>query len=429
MVKNQLLIHQGKLLSKLIQIANMGNGSTWPGHLALKINRNFIKDILKNSQTKVLFIVGTNGKTTTTSLISHILQADGKKVIQNTSGANLLNGIASTLLLHASSNGTVQADFILFEIDESAFPLACKELTPDAIVMLNLFRDQLDRYGEVNTIALKWQEALNGLPTTTQLFLNADDPQIAFLGKRSRLNELYFGIDEKEKKSPKIDHSSDSTYCPNCGEKLKYSKRYYSHLGIWSCPGCQLTHPTHVLTVSPLYPLDGLYNRYNINAATLVGRFLGVHEDKIKQALTTFTPVFGRQEKMLIEGKNIEIILAKNPAGMDQALQTILEKKAKNILFALNDHIADGTDVSWIWDIDFEQEQLADVMIVASGTRAFDLGLRLKYAQTKSQIEPNLNVAIQKSLKQMPTGERLYILATYTAMLEAREILTGRKIL
>lgn len=432
-MKNRLLIHQGKLLSKLIQAANLGNGSTWPGHMALSVNKNFIKDLLKNSKTKIIFIVGTNGKTTTTSLISHILQASGKKVIQNTSGANLLNGIASTLLLNASSGSKIDADYLLFEIDESAFPLACKELTPDGIVMLNLFRDQLDRYGEVNTIALKWQEALSHLPTSTQLFLNADDPQIAFLGKHSRLHELYFGLDEKGIKSSKIDHSSDSTFCPNCGEKLTYTKKYYSHLGMWSCPSCQLTHPTHMLTTSPIYPLDGLYNKYNTHAAVVVATFFGISNDDIKNSLQTFVPVFGRQEKIEFEGKNIEIILAKNPAGMDQALQTVLDKNAKNVLFVLNDHIADGTDVSWIWDIDVEKlTNDPQITLSLSGSRVYDLALRFKYADLdmdKIITDPSLSSVLQKAIKQIKNDETLYILATYTAMLEIRKLLTGKKIL
>ena len=396
--------------------------------MALSVNKNFIKDLIKNSKTKIIFVVGTNGKTTTTSLLAHILRTNGKKVIQNTSGANLLNGVASTLLLSASSRGKIEADYLLFEIDESAFPLACKELTPDGIVMLNLFRDQLDRYGEVNTIALKWREALSTLPNTTQLFLNADDPQIAFLGKHSRLHELYFGLDEKGAKSPKIDHSSDSTFCPNCAEKLVYAKKYYSHLGIWSCPSCQLIHPTHVLTTSPSYPIDGLYNKYNTHAVVVVATYLGVPIDDIKNSLQTFVPVFGRQEKIEFEDKNVEIILAKNPAGFDQSLETIIENKATDLLLILNDNIADGTDVSWIWDINTEMLIDKKMQITLSGTRAYDLALRLKYAGISDYVlEPNISLAVDMAVKKATT--HLSILPTYTAMLEVRKLLTGKKIL
>lgn len=432
-MKNASLIFTGKGLSTLSKRANLGHGSTWPGHIALKFNKNFIKEVLKNSKVKIVFVVGTNGKTTTTSLITHILQADGKKVIQNTSGANLLNGIASTLLLNASASGKIAADFIIFEIDEGSFPLACKEITPDAIVMLNLFRDQLDRYGEVNTIALKWQEALSHLPASTHLILNADDPQIAYFGKKSPLNEDYFGVDEKSKERPVIDHSSDSTYCPNCGEKLRYTKRYYSHLGNWSCQSCQLIRPTKVTSISPSYPLSGLYNKYNIHAALLLSKHFGISDEIIKQGLKSFVPVFGRQEQLSIDGKNVEIILAKNPAGMDQALETVLEKKATNLLIALNDNVADGTDVSWIWDIDIEV--LLDtpkVLLTVSGERVYDLALRLKYADIAMAvitIEPDLHLAITKALAQTGSKETLYILATYTAMLEVRKLLTGKKIL
>jgi len=432
-VKNRILIHQGKLLSRVIKSANLGNGSTWPGHLALQFNKNFIKDILKNSKTIVIFVIGTNGKTTTTSLIAHILQQAGKKVIQNSSGANLLNGIASTLLLNTSESEQIAADYIIFEIDESTFPLACQEITPDVIIMLNLFRDQLDRYGEINTIALKWQEALAALPKDTQLILNADDPQIAYLGKKSPLNELYFGVDEKGRKTPLIDHASDSTYCPNCGEKLKYTKKYYSHLGVWSCPSCQLVRPTHVKTSSFFYPLDGMYNRYNTNAATLLCSSLGVPDEIVKNSLGSFKPVFGRQEKITFEGKNIEIILAKNPAGMDQSIEAIMEKNASNLLLLLNDRIADGHDVSWIWDIDIENLlTLPKITLSLSGDRAYDLALRFKYAEADLStltISDDLVTAIKGAVLATPQNETLYILATYTAMLDARKILTGKKIL
>lgn len=427
-MKNRLLIYNGKLISDLIQRANLGNGSTWPGHLALKINKNFIKDLLKNSQTKIVFVVGTNGKTTTTSLITHILQSNGKRVIQNISGANLLNGIASTLLLNASTVGEINADYLLFEIDENAFPLACKELTPDVLIMLNLFRDQLDRYGEVNTIAAHWHEALKLLPMSTELILNADDPQIAYLGKRSRLNELYFGIDEKGRKKSGIDHSSDSIYCPHCGKKLTYIKKYYSHLGVWSCTNCQLVHPSKVSTVSPSYPLHGLYNKYNTNAATLTCHYLGLSDDEIKLALVSFSPSFGRQEKIKYNGKEIEVILAKNPAGFDQSLETIIENKATDLLLILNDDIADGTDVSWIWDVDIEVLIDKKMQITLSGTRAYDLALRLKYAGITDYIlEPDLAAAITNAVAT--TKSHLSILPTYTAMLEVRKILTGKKIL
>ncbi len=428
-MKNSLIIAQGKAFSSLSKKINLGNGTTWPGHIALKLNSSFIKEVLlHNPELKIIYVIGTNGKTTTTSLIRHILEKSGKRVIQNISGANMLNGIASTILLNSSFSKKISADFLLFEIDESSFPLACKEVTPDLIVALNLFRDQLDRYGEVNSIAMGWHKALSTLPHTTQLILNADDPQIAYLGKKSKLDELYFGVNEKSLKKSGIDHSSDSTFCPNCGEKLTYTKTFYSHLGIWECSNCQLIHPTHTTTSATYYPLTGLYNKYNTHAAVLTCQFLEIPNEDIDAALRTFSPSFGRQEQLLIDGKQIQIILAKNPAGFDQALATVLEQKTKNIVFALNDNAADGTDISWIWDVDFETLIDLKISITLSGTRAAELALRLKYAGVPSFVVlPSIQEALERAIKA--TDKSLFILPTYTAMLEVRKELTGKKIL
>ncbi len=425
-MKNQLLIHHGKLLSKMIQATNRGNGSTWPGHIALKYNPHFIKDLLKNSDTKIIFIVGTNGKTTTTTLLSHLLRLSGKKVIQNTSGANLINGIASTLLLNTDLKGKIHADIALFEIDENAFSLISEEITPDVIIMLNLFRDQLDRYGEVNTIARKWKEAIAKLPSSTRLILNADDPQIAFLGKDSRQNISYFGLNEKGVQS--LDHASDSTYCPICRSKLEYKKSYYSHLGEWTCPNNDFEHPKDVFSAVAHYPLDGLYNRYNIHAAVLAALKLGINLGVLEDNLPSFQPAFGRQEKITIEGKKIEVILAKNPAGFNQTIQTVLELKAKNIFLILNDRIADGTDISWIWDVDFEKFE-KNIHLTLSGDRVYDLALRLKYADLHGEIVPDLKNALREALAKTPEDQTLFILPTYTAMLDVRKILVGKKIL
>jgi UDP-N-acetylmuramyl tripeptide synthase len=425
-VKNQLLIHHGKFLSKVIQAANLGNGSTWPGHIALKANPHFIKDLLKKSQTKVIFVVGTNGKTTTTALLSHLLKSSGHTIIQNISGANLINGIASTLLLNSDLRGRIHADYALFEVDENVLPLACKEVTPDVIIMLNLFRDQLDRYGEINTIARRWKKAIATLPSSTRLILNADDPQIAFLGKDVLQNVSYFGLDEKGSQS--LDHASDSTYCPICNSKLVYKKSYYSHLGQWSCPKNDFEHPKDVFSNVTNYPINGLYNRYNIHAAVLAALSLSLNRDMVEKNLASFQPAFGRQEKIIVEGKNVEVILAKNPAGFNQTLQTISELNAENLLLILNDRIADGTDISWIWDVDFEKID-TKINITLSGDRVYDLGLRVKYAGLRGEVFPDLKDAIKNSLSTTPPNQTLFILPTYTAMLDVRKLLVGKKIL
>lgn len=428
---NILLILIGKLVSIVSKYLNIGSGSTWPGHIALSLDKNFIKNILKTNdhRLKTILIAGTNGKTTTGKLIQNILEKSGKKVFQNEGGANLLNGIASSMLLHSSVLCTLNYDYAIFEIDENALPLILKELTPDYIILLNLFRDQLDRYGEVNTIAVNWKNALNKLPPQTRLILNADDPQIAFIGEKSNSNALYFGIDSKNK-TTKAQHASDSTYCPVCGKKLIYNFIYFSHLGDWLCENCKYKHPEKIFTDSPIYPLTGTYNEYNTNTAVLLAKQTGVDEKIIKTALQEFKPAFGRQEILNIDGKKVQIFLSKNPTSFNESLRTIANLNAKNLLIVLNDRIPDGRDVSWIWDVDFEDFSSQFSNIIVSGDRTFDMGLRLKYAEFKNfQTEENLSDTIRIALKKTPSNETLYILPTYSAMLEARKILTGKKIL
>lgn len=430
-----LLIITGKLISIISRFLNLGSGSTWPGHIALNFNKNFIKDLLKNSKVKIILIAGTNGKTTTGKLIQTILQKDGKKVFQNQAGANLLNGIASSLISNSDLSGKTKKDFAILEIDENTLPLILKEIhNPDFVIILNLFRDQLDRYGEVNTISKKWGEALKNLNKETTLILNADDPQIAYLASHLKgVNVKYFGIKPKFKQQ-KTQHASDSTYCPSCGNKLIYNSVYFSHLGDWECKDCKFKHPEKALTESPIYPLAGTYNEYNTNAAVLFAKINNINNLTIQQSLENFKPAFGRQEEIKIGNKTVKIFLSKNPTSFNESLKTIKGLKAKNLLIVLNDKIPDGLDVSWIWDIDFEDFIYSFMNIVVSGARVYDLALRIKYAQpiindSLFTIEEDLDKAISLSFDKTPKSETLYILPTYSAMLEVRKILTGRKIL
>lgn len=439
---NLLLVLFGKLFAVISRFFNAGSGSTWPGHIALSLNPNFIKKILEKNNLKVILVAGTNGKTTTGKLIQTILEKNGKKVFQNTSGANLLNGIVSSLISSSSLLGKIDKDYAIFEIDENTLPQILKEINnPNYVIILNLFRDQLDRYGEVNTIARKWSKAIENLNEKTTLILNADDPQVAFLGLLSqgdvsapplrwKNNVIFFGLKDKKITTSILQHASDSTYCPNCGEKLAYDNVYFSHLGNWKCKKCNYMHPKKIFTTSPIYPLPGNYNEYNTNAAVLLAQSLGFSRVKIASSLKDFKPAFGRQELLNINGKKVQIFLSKNPTSLNESLRTITNLNARNLVIALNDKIPDGRDVSWIWDVDFEDFPSQFKNIVVSGDRAYDMGLRLKYAEFKNlQIRENLKDAIGESLRLTQENEKLYILPTYSAMLEVRKILTGKKIL
>lgn len=430
---NALLILLGKSITFISRFLNLGHGSTWPGHIALTINKNFIKEVLNNNhQLKIILIAGTNGKTTTGKLTQTILEYDKKKVFQNESGANLLNGIASSLIRRCNIVGKTIHCFAIFEVDENTLPLALKEITPSYLIVLNLFRDQLDRYGEVNTIASKWQSSFEKLTSETTFILNADDPQIAHLGKNLKGETEYFGLNDKKLAIPNPQHASDSAYCPNCSSRLYYHAIYYSHLGNWECKNCGNERSRNIFSTPPSSKLLGVYNLYNILAALLVCKKIGVSGEITKKSLKEFIPAFGRQEVLHVADKRVQIFLSKNPTSFNESLRTIKSMRAKNVLFVLNDRIPDGQDVSWIWDVDAE-EYIEDFnYVIVSGDRAFDMGLRIKYCsafQNKFQIAEDLKTAIALGLKKTPKSKTLYILPTYSAMLEVRKILLGKKIL
>lgn len=424
---NILAILLGKLLINLNQVLNLGSGSTWPGHIALKLNNSFIKDILSHSKTKVVIVAGTNGKTTTGRLITSIIRENNKSYLQNKAGANLINGLASTLIKGSSITGKLNKDYLIFEADENALPDVVQQTNADYIICLNLFRDQLDRYGEIDSIAKRWHEAIENLNSKTTLILNADDPQIAYLSNNSKAKHLFFGLSEKGKET--TSHGADSTHCPKCGTKLDFANVSFSHLGSWGCSNCGLKRPK--LNVSSLekFPLVGTYNKYNALAAALFAKAEKISEDTIKKSYTNFTPAFGRQEKTSYKGKNVQLFLSKNPTSFNESLETIKSLGGRNILIILNNRIPDGLDVSWIWDINFEDILNSDFNIAVSGDRTYDMSLRLKYANFFNHSNYSIEQTLNKMIEEVNPDETLYILPNYSAMLDIRKIITGKKIL
>jgi len=446
-----LIIIIGKVISAFNRFLNLGAGGTWPGEIALWFDKDIFSKLTKDVEEKIILIAGTNGKTTTAKMTEEILRDGDIKTLRNESGGNVLNGLVSTLVVNGTFSGKINADWVIFEVDEATLPIVLNYITPKTVVLLNLFRDQLDRYGEVDILAEKWLSAFKKLPKETTIILNADDPQIAYLGKNLKLNILYFGLKNQDFFLKKIPHATDSLYCPSCSTKLNYAGVFISHLGDWWCEKCGLKKPELAINENRWdFPLEGVYNRYNTLAAILVGKSLGIPNPVIKGALKNFKPAFGRQEEFEIKGRRIKIYLSKNPTGMNEAIRTItknLEPRTKNkqiVLLVLNDRIPDGRDVSWIWDVDTEELQSSFNQIIVSGDRAYDMGLRIKYSDklktqnsklkttvqnSKLIIEENLKRAIYLGIEKTPINETFYILPTYSAMLEVRKILTGRKIL
>lgn len=440
---NLLSIFLGKLIILLSSKLNLGSGSTWPGHIALKLNSNFIRQMLVSHpkgvkpgvKPKVVIIAGTNGKTTTGKLITEILKSNNKKVVHNSAGANLENGLASSLIRSANLFSLkrshllwLNADYLIFESDEYALPEVIEQTNPDYIICLNLFRDQLDRYGEIDSIAKKWKESFKKLTKKTNLILNADDPQISYLSKKTKAKTLYFGL-ETNNDNNHIEHGADSAHCPNCGNRLEYESVFFSHLGVWKCPNCLLKRPELNVSNIGFHPLVGTYNKYNTLAAYLFAKQEKISQSAIDKGFRNFTPAFGRQEKISYKGKSVQIFLSKNPTSFNESLQTIKFQGGKNLLFVLNDRIPDGLDVSWIWDVNFEEILEKEMNIAVSGDRVYDMAMRLKYAEQFTHVEQNLEMAINKMVENLENKETLYILPNYSSMLEVRKILTGRKIL
>ncbi len=422
------LILFAKAFSYLSQLLNLGNGSTWSGHIALKLSPSIINDILDSSSAQTIAIVGTNGKTTTTKLLETILEENKKSVLINSSGANMLNGVASSLLLNCSLSGRLDKNFAIFELDENVLPIFLEKIEPDYIVALNLFRDQLDRYGEINTISKKWKKSIQKL-NKSKLILNADDPQMSYLGKDTKLKTYYFGLNEKSLETHTMQHAADSILCPNCEHPLTFEAFYFSHLGIWKCENCKFKRQESAFSTFTYFPLQGTYAKYDTLAAVLTAKEIGFSNIEIEKALRRFTPAFGRQEELTYNGKKIELFLSKNPISLNESLSTAKDLGAKTMLLILNDKIPDGLDVSWIWDVDFEQILNTDINIIVSGLRAYDMAIRLKYSGLFVHIVEDINDSIELALQNLDAGEKLFILPNYSAMLETRKILTGKKIL
>lgn len=441
-VRLAISVAVAKNITSIVRGLKLGAASVLPGEIASRIYPQLLPVLFEQVSQGVIFVVGTNGKTTTSSLLRKILENSGAKVIHNETGANLLNGLITALLENTSIWGQIKADYAILEVDENVLPLVLANCQPLIILGLNLFRDQLDRYGEVDAISRRWLEAIAPLSPETMVVLNADDPTLSHLGQQLRQKVLFFGLSEPELYLEEVPHAVDSIYCPSCGASLDYQGLYLSHLGDFHCPSCGFSRSQPVLN-SQEWPqiLIGVYNKYNTIAAGLVAQELGISTDSIYETVKNFRAAFGRAEELYIADKHVRILLSKNPVGMNETIRTlkqIQKGQTKSVtLLVLNDRIPDGTDVSWIWDVDMEKLANLGGKIIVSGDRVYDLALRLSYSQmqiTESQqdfeliVREELTEALTTALHLTSTQQTLHILPTYSAMLEVRKILIGSKI-
>ena len=428
---------------KLSRVAGRGGGTTLPGKLLWKLDPGAIDLLARRLPQGSVLISATNGKTTTAAMAAEILRPT-VRIAHNDSGANLVSGVASTLLRASGS------ELGLFEVDEGALPEIARRVRPKALLLGNLFRDQLDRYGELETVAARWREAVAELPDA-QLILNGDDPQVGDLARahgRARL----FGVDDPRRARPALQHAADSKYCLRCGTPYDYAAAYVGHLGDYTCPNCGHARPELDVVAREIelqgldgasfllhapegetrvqLTLPGLYNVYNALGAAALTLALGVPIDQVTAGLARFSAAFGRFERIRIGERQLLMLLIKNPAGANEVVRTLVEGSTPRVaVIALNDEIADGRDVSWIWDVDFEPLLDGLDKLVATGERAAELALRFAYgglSRQKIEVVPSLGAALDRGLELTPAGGDLAVLPTYTAMLALRKIVAAR---
>jgi UDP-N-acetylmuramyl tripeptide synthase len=435
----------------LARASGRGGGTSLPGKVLMRLEPGAIGELAGRLGDGSVVLSATNGKTTTAAMISSVLERRGRRLVHNRAGANMAGGVASALAAAARRGGReLDGDLGLFEIDEFWLAQMVAELRPRAVLLSNLFRDQLDRYGELETIAERWADVVAGLPATTSLVLNADDPHVADLG-RDTPGAVYFGVDDDSLARPELQHASDSKHCRRCGAPYVYEAIYLGHLGHYRCPNGDAARPAPAVRATAVelrgirsaaftltaaggqsarveLPLPGLYNVYNALGAAALCLALDVPFADIVAGLEAVAPAFGRAETIPLGGRDASLLLIKNPAGANEVLRTLtLEAGELDLLGILNDRIADGRDVSWVWDADWELVAPRIGRMVCAGTRAAELAVRLKYAgvdPARLEVVGPLPAALDSALAG--GSGPLYVLPTYTALLELRELLSAR---
>jgi UDP-N-acetylmuramyl tripeptide synthase len=447
-----------RLTGRLSRSSGRGGGTTLPGRLLVRMAPDAIDRLAGRLDRGSIVVSSTNGKTTTAGMIAAVLGAAGRVPVHNRAGSNMHWGVATALLEQSGDEG-------LFELDEAWLPRVAPQLRPRLLVLGNLFRDQLDRYGELERLADGWAGLVDNLEGSCEFALNADDPLIADLGRphqpppqtsrpdeRRRSGVTYFGIEDTSQALPELQHAHDAKHCRRCGAPYVYERAFVGHLGHYTCPNCDANRPTPDVAATEIelhgisgsrvrmttpdgelelnLPLPGLYNVYNALGAVTAGLRSGVSLAQIREGLESMRAAFGRVETIEVSGKPVSILLIKNPAGANEVLRTLrLESNGGglDLWIALNDRIADGRDVSWIWDADFELLGDGVRRVICAGTRAPEMALRLKYAgwpidsiEVLNPIPESLDAAVSEA------PERLFALPTYTALLELRTLLADR---
>lgn len=451
-----------KALTAGIRRLGRGGGTALPGLVAGYLDPRMLDKLARRLPAGAVVVAGTNGKTTTSRMLAGMLGDAGRRVAHNRSGSNLVRGISAAFAEQMPLLGHDGPEIGVIESDENALPDVIRRVQPRVVVLLNLFRDQLDRYGELETIANHWRSVMRELDPTTTLVINADDPNLVALAAESPARVVTFGLAEFESALESLPHASDAAVCRVCQTPLSYAALYLSHLGDWRCPACGNRRPRLDLSASDIrldgmrglsmrvhdarpglpaedvaleVAMPGLYNAYNALAAVAAARVLGLGAAPIRSALARFEAAFGRLERVAYRGRQMTLALSKNPTGFNEVLRTItVEPLTTPLVIAINDLDADGRDVSWLWDVDFEV--LADPRhtgsFIAAGLRGHDLAVRLKYAGVPAgRIDASaaggpLGEVLDNIVDATPEGAEMYLLLTYTALLQLRQALADR---
>lgn len=414
------------------------NGGTLPGNIALRLNRNILKKF--KIKGNVIAVTGTNGKTSTTNLISDILSTSFS-VVSNREGNNINTGITSLLIKNCDLSGNINCDYLVLEVDEHYVPVVFKDLKLDSFVVLNFFRDQLDRTGEVETLIQKIDKFLENY--TGNLILNSDDPNVSRLGfKKSKCNVFYYGVSKYSGAYSEMHDRGEGKYCPFCSARLEYDYYQYSHVGKFKCPDCEFGKNDISSIVTDVDVTNGtfnyknrkfetkyntIYNMYNVSAAFMLSSLYNVSMDSLFDSVKGFELNNGRLETVSVNGCRTVLNLAKNPTGANVTINYMnQDDDHKELMFVLNDNVADGKDVSWIWDINFSILNNVD-RIITSGTRAYDMAVRIKnsgYDFNKIEVYPNIEEAVSNLYK---TSGKKYVIFNYTATTETRHAVLNYK--
>ena len=445
-----------RLAGALSRASRRGGGTSFPGKLLLRMDPHAIGRLGERLGRGSVVVSATNGKTTTSGMVAAILRQAGLEPVHNRAGANMPGGVATALLEQARGPGG-DARIGLFEVDEAWLARVVGDLSPHTVLLGNLFRDQLDRYGELEKLADDWSALVAEHAGSTRFVLNADDPLVADLGRdrdgAPRNRVTFFGLQDRSHALERIEHASDAKHCRRCGTAYRYSAAYLGHLGVYECPRCGSARPEPAVSARAVelrgmsgssftlstpggearvrLGLPGLYNVYNATAAAAACGDLGATLEHVARGLESFSAAFGRAEQIPLGDRSMAILLVKNPAGANEVFRTLAAMDGESGLdlwMVLNDRIADGRDISWIWDADFETLAPRAGRVVCSGTRAEELALRFKYAGVaprRLEVVPGVERGFDRALAG-GSQDTFYALPTYTSLLELRDVLAGR---